>query len=601
MKIRYLGLLAGGSIALLTAIIWHIGQVSAAEASSDPATSGNPRAAAEWHSLVDEYFDQVYLPYNPTAGTSAGLHQYDSKLENYSRASLDRQIRDLHAYELKVAAFPASGLDEWDSGDRAFLLGNIRSQILTLEKIRPWQKNPDWYSSGLTNSAFTIIERNYAPPEIRLKALIAREQQMPAMLQAARANLANPPKIYTQIALEQLPGLISFFQNDIPAAFAHVEDRSLLAQFHSSNENVVRALTAYRQWVQTELLPRSNGDFRIGADNFSAKLHDDEMIDIPLDRLLQIAYADLHRNQEEFRKVAHDLDPSKTPMEVLADLQADHPAPDQLLSKFQLTFNNLIQFIRTRKIVTITSDVQPTLEDTPPFMRATTFASMDPPGAYETGSHKAYFNVTVPSKNETPRQIAESMAAFNIGTIVSTSVHEAYPGHYVQFLFLPQVHSRVRKMLYASSNVEGWAHYCEQMMLDEGYGQPGWGAKDAREARLIRLGQLDDALLRDARFIVGIQMHTGKMTVDQAVDFFEKQGYQTRANGLVEAKRGTADPTYLYYTLGKLMIVKVRHDLRQKEGAAFSLQKFHDDFLRQGGVPVPIVRRALLGNDSPVL
>ena len=597
MKIRLLTGLAVCSFALLIAVPCYAAPIDAKKSMTQPSQQQN----AAWHKLVDAYFDKVYLVYNPTAGTSAGLHQYDSKLENYSRASLDRQAAELHGYEAKVSAFPATDLSEWDAGDRAFLLGNVRSQLLTLEKIRPWEKNPDWYSSGITNSAFTIIERNYAPADVRLKALIAREQQMPAALQAARTNLVNPPKIYTEIALEQLPGIVGFFQKDIPAAFAGVKDPRLLAQFHTSNEAVIQALTSYQQWVKTDVLPRSNGDFRIGAANFSAKLRDDEMVDIPLDRLLEIAYADLHKNQEQFRQVAHELDPNKTPMEVLADLQADHPAPDQLLGKFQLTFNNLIQFIRTKKIVTIASNVQPTLENTPPFMRATTFASMDPPGAYEKGSHKAYFNVTVPGKDETPQQIAESMAAFNIGTIVSTSVHEAYPGHYVQFLFMPQIHSRVRKMLYSSSDVEGWAHYCEQMMLDEGYGQPGWGAKDAREAKLIRLGQLDDALLRDARFVVGIKMHTGQMTMDQAVDFFNKEGYQTQANGLVETKRGTSDPTYLYYTLGKLMILNLRNDMQQKQGAAFSLEKFHDDFLLQGGVPLPIVRRALLGNDSPVL
>jgi uncharacterized protein (DUF885 family) len=166
---------------------------------------------------------------------------------------------------------------------------------------------------------------------------------------------------------------------------------------------------------------------------------------------------------------------------------------------------------------------------------------------------------------------------------------------------MPQIHSRVRKMLYSNRNVEGWAQYCEKMMLDEGYGQPGWGVQDAREAKLFRLGQLSDALLRDARFIVGIKMHTQGMTIDQAVDFFQKQGYQTRATGMVEAKRGAGDPTYLYYTLGKLMIMKLRADVQQKEGAAFSLEKFHDEFLRQGGVPLPIVRRAMLGNSSPVL
>ncbi|MHB1674681.1 MAG: DUF885 domain-containing protein [Acidobacteriaceae bacterium] len=564
-------------------------------------TPTNAQHNSKWMHLVDAYFDTVYLPFNPTQGTSAGLHQYDGKLENYSRASLDKEAAALRTYEKKVAAFPSGELNPSDEGDREFLLGTIRSQLLTLGTIRPWQKDPDTYSSSITNSAFTIIERNYAPAEVRLAALIEREKQMPAALDAARANLANPPKIFTEIALEQLPGIISFFQSDIPAAFTSVKDPTLLDEFHASNTAVIQSLIRYRQWLKTDVLPKSNGDFRIGAATFSAKLRDDEMVDIPLDRLLQIGYADLHKNQEQFRQVAHELDPSKTPMQVLDELQRDHPSPDQLLGKFQNTFNNLIQFIHEKQIVSIPSDVQPTLENTPPFMRATTFASMDSPGAYETGSHKAYFNVTVPGADETPQEQAESMAAFNVGTIVSTSVHEAYPGHYVQFLFMPQIHSRVRKMLYSNSNVEGWAHYCEQMMLDEGYGQPGWGAKDAREAKLIRLGQLSDALLRDARFIVGIKMHTQGMTIDQAVDFFQKEGYQTRATGLVEAKRGASDPTYLYYTLGKLMILKLQADVRKKEGAAFSLEKFHNEFLLQGGVPLPIVRRAMLGNSSPVL
>jgi uncharacterized protein (DUF885 family) len=554
-----------------------------------------------WTSLVDAYFDSVYLPFNPTNGTSAGLHQYDGQLENYSRASRDKEVAALRTYEKKVAAFPGATLSPSDEGDREFLLGTIRSQLLTLETIRPWQKDPDFYSTGISNSAFTIIEREYAPADVRLAALISREKQMPAALEAARVNLANPPKLFTEIALEQMPGIISFFQNDIPAAFTSVKDPKLLEEFHASNAAVIQALTGYEQWIQTDVLPKSNGDFRIDAATFSAKLRDDEMVDIPLDRLLTLAYADLHKNQEEFRQVAHELDPSKTPMQMLDELQTDHPAPAELLGKFKNTFNNLIQFIGEKQIVSIPSEVQPTLENTPPFMRATTFASMDSPGAYETGSHKAYFNVTVPGPDETPQEQAESMGAFNIGTIVSTSVHEAYPGHYVQFLFMPQIHSRIRKMLYSNSNVEGWAHYCEQMMLDEGYGQPGWGANDAREAKLIRLGQLSDALLRDARFIVGIKMHTQGMTTDQAVDFFQKEGYQPRSTGLVETKRGAGDPTYLYYTLGKLMILKLRADVQQKEGAAFSLEKFHDEFLRQGGVPLPVVRRAMLGNSSPVL
>ncbi len=275
-------------------------------------TPTNPRDNAEWMRLVDGYFDTVYLRFNPTHGTSAGLHQYDSKLENYSRASLDEEIAALRTYEKKVAAFPAANLNQLDEGDREFLLGTIRSQLLTLETIRPWQKDPDYYSSGITNSAFTIIERDYAPAEVRLAALIEREKQMPAALEAARANLVNPPRIFTDVALEQLPGIIGFFQSDIPAAFTSVKDPKLLKEFHASNGAVIQALTRYQQWLKTDMLPKSNGDFRIGAATFRVKLRDDEMVDIPLDHLLEIAIADLHKNQEQFRQVATELDPSKT-------------------------------------------------------------------------------------------------------------------------------------------------------------------------------------------------------------------------------------------------------------------------------------------------
>jgi uncharacterized protein (DUF885 family) len=234
-------------------------------------------------------------------------------------------------------------------------------------------------------------------------------------------------------------------------------------------------------------------------------------------------------------------------------------------------------------------------------MRATTTASMDTPGPYEAHATEAYFNVTLPDPSMTLAEVDGYMHGFNVGTLISTAVHETYPGHYVQFLWLPQAPSKVRKLLGANTDVEGWAHYCEQMMLDEGYGQPGEGAKDAREAKMLRLGQLQDALLRNARFIAGIEMHTGKMGVEQAEEFFQKEGYQSKESAVVETKRGAGDPTYLYYTLGKLEIMKLREDVKKKEGAAFSLERFHDDFLKQGFPPIKIVREAMLGDDSPTL
>jgi uncharacterized protein (DUF885 family) len=566
--------------------------------------------------LSDLFFSDVYFKFQPTAGTSAGLHEYDAKLEDYSAAGVARQVAALHDYQKKIEAIDSSALDAPVAADREILLNNIRSELLTLEVIRGWEKNPDEYSSGITNSAFVMMERPYASANTRLRALVEREKLMPQVFEDARKNLKNPPRIFTEIALEQIDGDVSFFTTDVPSAFFSGADGAEVAtdpaaksEFAKTNAAVIAALKSYGAWMKSDLLPRSNGDFRLGADTFAKKLAYDEMVDLPLSRLLEIAMSDLRRNQAEFARVAKEVDPTKTPQQVLAELATIHPAPDDLLNAFHGTFDSLIAFIRERHIITIPGDVQPTLEETPPFMRATTFASMDPPGPFEMRSKKAYFNVTLPEKDWTAEHVAEHMASFNVGTIVSTSVHEAYPGHYVQFLWMPQFSSKIRKVLGANTNIEGWAHYCEQMMLDEGYAAAPADAipAQARQARLIRLGQLQDALLRDARFVNSIKLHTGqgepdgKWTIAQAEDFFVKEGYQSRSVGEVETKRGTSDPTYLYYTLGKLEIMKLREDYRKKMGAAYTIQSFHDNFMRQGFAPIKVIRRTMIGDASPVL
>jgi uncharacterized protein (DUF885 family) len=566
--------------------------------------------------ISDQFFSDVYFKFAPTNGTENGLHQYDTQLEDYSAAGVARQVAALHEYEKKIEAIDPTALDAPIAADREILLNNIKSELLTLEVIRGWEKNPDDYSSGVTNSAFSIMERPYASANTRLRSLVEREKLMPQALEEARKNLKDPPKIFTEIALQQIDGDVSFFENDVPSAFFSgadgeevATDATTKAEFTKSNAAVIVALKSYAAWMKADLLPRSNGDFRLGADTFAKKLQYDEMVDLPLDRLLQIAMGDLHKNQAEFARVAKEIDPEKTPQQVLAELDAIHPAPDDLLKAFHQQFNSLVTFIRANHIITIPSDVQPTLEDTPPFMRATTFASMDAPGPFEAHSKKAYFNVTLPEKDWTAEHIAEHMTEFNVGTIVSTSVHEAYPGHYVQFLWTPQFPSKIRKVLGANTNIEGWAHYCEQMMLDEGYATAPADAtpEQLKQARLIRLGQIQDALLRDARFVNSIKLHTGegepggKWTMEQAEAFFVTDGYQSRSVAEVETKRGTGDPTYLYYTLGKLEIMKLREDYKKKMGAAFTILNFHDNFMRQGFAPIKVIRKAMLGNDSPIL
>ena len=544
--------------------------------------------------LADTYFDNFYFPENPTAATSAGVHRYDNQLEDYSKERVDYQVGELKQYEARVAKIDANALSQQVQGDRELLLNSIKSQLLTLQTIRPWEKNPDTYSSGIANSAYVIMSRKFASTDTRLRALISREKQMPTALSEARKNLNNPPLIFTQIAIEQLPGIIHFFQKDVPLAFADAHDAALKEQFAEANTAVVKALQDYQAWLENDLLQRSQGDFRLGEETFRKKLWYDEMVDMSLDQLIAMDMEDMRHNLNEFARVAKAIDPNKTPRQVLSMMMSESPKPNALLKRFADSLDDLIQFIKDKHIIAIPSDVRPILEETPPFLRALTFASMDTPGPYEKTAKEAYFNVTLPDASWSKKKTNDFMKLFNYPVISSIAVHEAYPGHYVQFLWVPLVHDRVRKLIGAMSNAEGWAHYCEQMMLDEGYGPTGHDKKSKRELNMLRLGELMEALLRNARFIVGIKMHTGQMTFDEAVSFFEKEGYQSHETSVVEAKRGTSNPTYLYYTLGKLQILKLRADVQAKQGAAFNLQKFHDDFMRQGFPPIKIVREAML-------
>ena len=547
--------------------------------------------AADFNAMVDKYFD-FHFEFNPSEATQVGFHQYDSKLEDYSAARRKKEIAGLEDYLGEFSRVDRSKLAPDTAADLDWIVSSIHSQLLELETIQMWRKDPDSYTSGVTQSIFLLMKRNFAPVEERLRSVIDRERQFSKALEAARQNLQNPPRVYTEIALEQLPDETDFFRKDVPEAFSQVKDAKLLADFRTSNQAVIAAFEDYQKFLQVSLLPRSNGDFRLGAENYRKKLLYDEMVDIPLDRLLEIGFADLRRNQQQMKTVAAQIDPKRSVQEVVADLQNHHPAPDHLLQAFRDTLGGLRQFIEEKKIVTIPPGVIPILEDTPPFMRATTEASMDTPGPYETKDNKAFFNVTTPDPKWTPERTEDWMKGFNNSMIPGTAIHEAFPGHFVQFLWVNQLSSKVRKLTFCSSNAEGWAHYSEQMMLDEGYGNGD---------PVLRMGQLEDALLRNARFIVGIKMHTGDMTLDQATQFFIQEGHQPPAVAEVETKRGTSDPTYLVYTLGKLQILKLREDYRTMRGKDFSLLEFHNRLMQQGGVPLKIVRKAMLGNDSPTL
>ena len=548
--------------------------------------------AQSWDALVDSYFDEAVFPFSPSNAVQEGFHAYDSQLEDFSQAAIQKEVAAARRFETRFTAFPATQLTAEQQADRDMVLSNIHATLLEMESIRMWEKDPDQYASTASGAAFVIMSRTFAPADVRLRALIAREKLMPKLFADGKANLKNPPKIYTEVAIQQVPDIITFFQNDVPLAFKDVKDAALLNEFHQANAAVIQELQSWLVWLKQDLLARSKGDYKLGADNYRKKLLYDEMVDIPLDKLLEIGYADLRKNQEAFLDTAKKIDPKKTPQQILNEAEKDHPPADKMLQAFRDTLSGLREYIVQHHLMTIPSPVMPIVEETPPFMRALTSASMDTPGPYEKVAKEAFFNVTLPEKTWSAAQTEDYLRSFNRGTIASTAIHEAFPGHYVQFLWMPTAPSKVRKLISANTYVEGWAHYCEQMMIDEGYG--GGDLK-------LRLGQLQDALLRDARFVVGIKLHTGQMTFEQGVDFFVKEGFQTKTTGERETKRGTSDATYLYYTLGKLEIMKLREDYKKLRGSAYTIEEFHNSFLSQGMPPIQIVRRKMLGNDSPVL
>ena len=523
---------------------------------------------------------------HPTAATDLGIHKYDDQLEDYSAASYKAEADAAGAFKTRLTAIDPATLSLDQQLDREQLLRAMDSAVVQLDVIKRWAQDPDAYPSGITNTAYVMIKRGFAPAEERLTGLIKREQGMPAVLDEARKNLAGVPKIFAEIAHEQIDNNVSFFKNDVPAAFKDVTDKALLVDFKKSNDAVIAALGKYKTYLEKDVLPKAQGSFALGADTYAKALAAQEMVDLPLDRLLQIAEADRQKNEDAFQATAKLIDPKKTPESVLAALQLDHPPASELLKTTQDTLDSLRQFIVDHHIITIPPSDPARVKETPPFMRSTTTASMDTPGPFETTKLEGFYNMTLPDPRLPKAQQDDYMRGWYYAAIVNVSVHEVYPGHYVQFLYAKSFPTDVRKVFGAATNSEGWAHYAEQMMLDEGFhaGEPKY-----------RLAQLQDALLRDVRFIVGIKMHTQGMTVDEATKLFETAGHQPHAVAVEEAKRGAGDPLYGYYTMGKLMILKLRDDYQAKQGASYSLQGFHDAFIKLGPLPLPLIRRAMLG------
>ncbi len=554
----------------------------------------------EYEAVAEEYI-KGYLGAHPLEGTALGLHEYDGKITDYSRLALDAELSRLRRFDDRLSKFDPGKLSPRQSIDLRILQAAVKKDLFEMQDMSVFERNPMVYARAADVNVY--IKRNFASLEDRVRSLVAIESQIPNILIAARTNLNDVvPKPYVELAIQIAKGSADFLKKDLVAAVGNLKDEQLRVAFHEANRKGANALNDYAAWLEREKLPKASLDFALGEEKFRRFLAQTELVDLPPQKVLEIGMTQLKAEQEAFAEAAKKIDPNKASIEVFKQIQSEHPTPQNLIPDVAKDLDKIRKYVLTRRLISIPSDVRAKVKETPQYLRATSFASMDTPGPFEKRANEAYYYVT-PTENDWPeKQKEEWLTAFNYYTSDVVSIHEAYPGHYVQFLCLnASPASKVEKIFGSYAFVEGWAHYCEKMMLDEGYGSSTSSTPsedDVKRAAKYRMAQADEALLRLCRLCVSIKMHTQKMSLDEATKFFQENCYYEEKPARQEAMRGTFDPGYLNYTLGKLQILKLRDDYKARQGDDFSLQKFHNELLNHGMPPIRLLREIMLKDQS---
>lgn len=550
--------------------------------------SKSEMAAAKFPALVAEYLRDLHSRH-PALAASSGIHTWDSQLEDYSAPEISAEIAAIKTFQARLEKIPPLELALSDTFDYQIVVSSMKSRLFELEQIKSYERNPQVYNDPISSGLLQLATFEYAPADARLRSVIAKEKLVPRLLDSARSNVSKTPAVFLKVAIESFKGTLSFVEKDLPSAFASVQDSKLQAEFKQSTKTAAEAISKYVKHLQS-IKPDPAATFAIGKQNYEAKLKYEEGIEVTVDALLKIANRELSKTQEQFKKTASLIDSKRDPLSVWADVQRDHPKAGSLVEEARKQLDELVRFIEDKKIVTLPPSNPPIVAPTPDFMRWST-ASMWTPGPFESRALPARYLITDVDPKWSEKQKEEYLGSINYPQLWTTSIHEVYPGHFIQGVYLKQCKSVVRRTaaLAPASFVEGWAHYTEQMMIDEGFG--GGEPK-------IRMGQLADALLRLCRFVVGIREHTDGMSVDQATQFFMRNAYMGETPSRIEAERGTFDPTYLVYTVGKLAIIKLREDYKREHRADFSLQEFHDRLLANGNAPLWVHRQILLPGDK---
>jgi uncharacterized protein (DUF885 family) len=535
--------------------------------------------------FVDEYLAYLH-EVHPTMATFDGVHVHDDLLEDLGRQAIDAQVRELGGFARRLGSIDPQRLTDVERLERPALEASIRARLFELESVRTWERSLQSYSEVLATSLAGQALFEYSPLAERARRVLSKLRQAPRLMQAARDNIKDPPGIFVKLGLESLRGTLRFINEDLPRAFADVDDLHLLGDLADAAVEASSAVTSCIDYFEREVAPRARGSFRLGRERFTQKFELAEGFTTGIDRLLDIAMRELNATQEEFRREASRLN-GGDPLGAWRRTKAQHPPAGQLVSVAREQIAELEEFITRQGLITIPDGAPVAVAPTPRFYRWTS-ASMWTPGPFEARPIRAFYYITDVDPAWPADRQDEHLRDFNYGALWAISIHEVFPGHFLHYQHLRHIDSKLRKSILFSSSafVEGWAHYCEQMMVEEGF---------RRADETIRLGQLAEALIRLCRTVVGIRLHCEDMSVEQAVRFFRDEAFLEEAGARREAERGTFDPSYILYSAGKLMVLKLRADYKAKLGAKYSLRDFHDTLLSNGSVPLWLHRALMLG------
>jgi len=543
----------------------------------------------EFRHIAADYIAR-YLETHPVRATGLGVHDHDGRLPDRSAAAIERRTEELAAWLSRLEALDRDLLSGDEALDIVILDHAIRAERLELEEVRGWRHDPMSYNRSIAGGVASLIEREFAPLAERLESGIRRLEQIPTLLETARDNLDRVPPEWIDLAIAGIRGTAGFLREDVPVALEEQGgadlDAALVARWNLALASAVPHLEEFAGWLDRDLRPRANGDFRLGAHLFERKLLYEEHLAVSVEELQQLNERAIVEYRSWVAREAARIDGSLSPAEVMRKITETHPGADELLDQARSYVEQARDFIVKNEIVTLPTDRLPIVRATPRYERSG-FASMSTPGPFESVATESYYNITNVDPTWSYKQQDEHLTYFNYPGLLGVSIHEAMPGHFVQLLHRQRIASDVRKIFSPASFVEGWAHYCEQMMIDEGLG-------DGDPA--VRLGQLRRALQRHARWAAGLDMHAFGATVDDAARRFQEIAYFAPFPARRETLRGTYNPTYLYYALGRMKILELREDYKgylTSRGESFSLSEFHDRLLELG-LPIPLARQVLI-------